>query len=44
MKKQTLAINTPYQHPVSTIICWDADTLRRLAHFCHERGIIVVSD
>ena len=25
-------------------ICWDADTLRRLAHFCHERGIIVVSD
>lgn len=25
-------------------ICWDADTLRRLAHFCYERGIIVISD
>lgn len=25
-------------------ICWDADTLQRLAHFCYERGIIVVSD
>ena len=25
-------------------IVWDADTLRRLAHFCHERGIIVISD
>lgn len=25
-------------------IAWDADTLRRLAHFCYERGIIVVSD
>lgn len=25
-------------------VCWDADTLRHLAHFCHERGIIVISD
>lgn len=25
-------------------ICWPADTLRRLAHFCHEHGIIVLSD
>lgn len=25
-------------------IVWDEDTLRRLAAFCHERGIIVVSD
>ncbi len=25
-------------------ICWDADTLRRLAHFCYERSIIVISD
>jgi cystathionine beta-lyase len=25
-------------------ICWKAETLRRLAHFCHERGIIVISD
>ena len=25
-------------------ICWDEETLRRLAHFCHERGIIVISD
>jgi len=25
-------------------ICWDADALRRLAHFCYERGIIVISD
>lgn len=25
-------------------ICWDAETLRRLAHFCYERGIIVISD
>lgn len=25
-------------------IVWDEDTLRRLADFCHERGIIVVSD
>lgn len=25
-------------------ICWDADTLRQLAHFCYERGIIVISD
>lgn len=25
-------------------ICWKAETLRKLAHFCHERGIIVISD
>ncbi|MGN0214000.1 MAG: MalY/PatB family protein [Muribaculaceae bacterium] len=25
-------------------IVWDADTLRRLAHFCSERGILVISD
>lgn len=25
-------------------ILWDADTLRRLADFCHRRGIIVISD
>lgn len=25
-------------------ICWTAETLRRLAHFCAERGILVVSD
>jgi cystathionine beta-lyase len=25
-------------------ICWKTDTLRRLAHFCHERGVIVISD
>ena len=25
-------------------IVWDAGTLRRLARFCHERGIIVISD
>ena len=25
-------------------ITWDADTLRRLAEFCHSRGIIVISD
>lgn len=25
-------------------ILWDAETLRRLASFCHQRGIIVISD
>ena len=25
-------------------ICWSVETLRRLAHFCHEHGIIVISD
>lgn len=25
-------------------ICWSADTLRQLAHFCHEHHIIVLSD
>ena len=25
-------------------ICWDVETLRRLARFCYERGIIVISD
>ncbi len=25
-------------------ICWDQETLRRLAHFCYEHNIIVISD
>jgi Bifunctional PLP-dependent enzyme with beta-cystathionase and maltose regulon repressor activities len=25
-------------------ICWSRDTLERLADFCHDRGIIVISD
>lgn len=25
-------------------ICWSKKTLQRLAHFCHERGILVISD
>lgn len=25
-------------------ICWDKETLQRLAHFCKERGIMVISD
>ncbi len=25
-------------------LLWDAETLRRLAKFCHDRGIIVISD
>lgn len=25
-------------------ICWDAETLRQLAHICFEEGVIVVSD
>ena len=25
-------------------LCWDRETLRRLAHFCKEHGIVVVSD
>ena len=25
-------------------ICWDKQTLQRLAHICHQRGIIVISD
>ena len=25
-------------------LCWSEETLRRLASFCHERGIIVLSD
>jgi cystathionine beta-lyase len=25
-------------------ICWKEETLRQLAHFCYERGIIVLSD
>lgn len=25
-------------------IVWDRDTLERLAHFCHRRGLIVISD
>lgn len=25
-------------------ICWDKETLQKLAHFCKERGIMVISD
>ena len=25
-------------------ICWDRETLQRLAHICYQRGIIVISD
>ena len=25
-------------------VCWDRETLRRLAEICHQRGIIVISD
>ncbi|MBQ8046608.1 MAG: PatB family C-S lyase [Prevotella sp.] len=25
-------------------ICWPKETLKRLAHFCHSRGILVISD
>ncbi len=25
-------------------VCWDAETLRRLADFCAERGLLVISD
>lgn len=25
-------------------ICWDKETLQKLAHFCKERGILVISD
>lgn len=25
-------------------ICWDKETLQHLAHICHQRGIIVISD
>lgn len=24
--------------------CWDAETLREVAHICHEEGVVVVSD
>lgn len=40
-KCRVLILSNPH-NPAG--IVWDADTLRRLAHFCHERGIIVVSD
>lgn len=25
-------------------ICWDVETLRQVAHICHEEGVIIVSD
>lgn len=40
-KCKLLVLSNPH-NPAG--ITWDADTLRQLAHFCHERGIIVVSD
>lgn len=40
-KCKLLILANPH-NPVG--ICWDRDTLRRLAHFCKEHGILVVSD
>lgn len=40
-KCRLLILNNPH-NPAG--IVWDEETLRRLAHFCAERGIIVVSD
>lgn len=40
-KCRVLILSNPH-NPAG--IVWDADTLRRLASFCHERGIIVISD
>ena len=41
-KKCRLLILSNPHNPAG--ICWDADTLRRLAHFCYEHNIIVISD
>ena len=41
-KKCRLLILSNPHNPAG--ICWDADTLRRLALFCHEHNIIVISD
>ena len=40
-KCRMLILSNPH-NPGGTV--WDRDTLRRLADFCHSRGIIVVSD
>ncbi len=34
----------PLQPPQPCRITWDRETLRRLAAFCHRRGILVISD
>ena len=41
-KKCRLLILSNPHNPAG--ICWDADTLRRLAHFCYEHNLIVISD
>ena len=40
-KCRVLILSNPH-NPAG--ITWDVETLRRLAHFCSERGIIVISD
>ena len=40
-KCRVLILSNPH-NPAG--IVWDVDTLRRLADFCYERGIIVISD
>ncbi|MDE6377709.1 MAG: aminotransferase class I/II-fold pyridoxal phosphate-dependent enzyme, partial [Duncaniella sp.] len=40
-KCRMLILSNPH-NPAGML--WDAETLRRLAAFCHERGIIVISD
>ena len=40
-KCRMLILSNPH-NPGGTV--WDRDTLRRLADFCHSRGIVVVSD
>lgn len=40
-KCRVLILSNPH-NPAGMV--WDVETLRRLAHFCHERHIIVISD
>ena len=40
-KPRILILSNPH-NPGGTV--WTADTLRRLAHICHENGLIVISD
>lgn len=40
-KCRVLILSNPH-NPAGMV--WDVDTLRRLAHFCHEHHIIVISD
>ncbi len=40
-KTRLLILCNPH-NPIG--ICWDKETLIRLAHFCHERRILVISD